>query len=102
MLHDHCRDVGRDPHEVEITTLGTVLTASDEATLDGRLDALTPPDGSRDTVAGRVGAGTVDEQIGRFRGYAEVGVGTAIVNLPAYGRGGERVAELAPLVAAFR
>ena len=99
VLHRHCADVGRDPAEVEITTLGSVLAAPDRATLDQRVRELTPRDRPPEKVAERYGAGTIEDQITRFRAYADAGVGTAIINLPRYDA--ERVRELAPLVAAF-
>lgn len=99
VLHAHCADVGRDPAEIEVTTLGTVLAASDREVLADRLAAITPPDRAPETVAERLGAGTVDEQIGRFRAFAEAGVDQAIISLPVLDPA--RVAELAPLIAAF-
>lgn len=99
VLHDHCADVGRDPEEVEITTLGSVLAAPDTEELAARIAELTPADRSPEPVAARLGAGTIEEQIGRFRAFAEAGVDTAIINLPVLDAA--RVAELAPLVAAF-
>jgi hypothetical protein len=44
-------------------------------------------------------AGTVEEQIGRFRDYAEAGVQTAIVSLDDVATGG--IASFAPVIAAF-
>ena len=99
VLRAHCADVDRDPAEIEITTLGTVLAAPDADTLAERVAALTSPERSPETTAEAVGAATVADQIGRFRAFADAGVGTAIINLPVVDP--ERVAELAPLVAAF-
>ena len=82
VLHAHCADVGRDPAEIEVTTLGTILAAPDAETLAGRVDALRPPDLSPERYAARVNAATIDDHIGRFREYAEAGVGTAIISLP--------------------
>ena len=55
VLRRHCADLGRDPADIEVTHLSTV-------DLTGGL--------------------TVDDHVGRFRGLAEAGVQTAIVNLP--------------------
>ena len=99
VLRGHCADVDRPFDDIEVTTLGTVLAAPDADTLAGRVAELTRPDRSPETTAESLGAGTIEDQIGRFRAYADVGVHTAIVNLPVTTP--ERVAELAPLVAAF-
>lgn len=99
VLRGHCDAVGRDIADVEVTTLGTVLAAPDPDTLAERIAALTPAGRSPEATAEAVGAGTVDDQVGRFREMAEAGVDTAIVNMPTYSP--QRVAELAPLVAAF-
>jgi hypothetical protein len=99
VLRGHCADVDRPFEEIEVTTLGTVLAAPDADTLAGRVAELTRPDRSPETTAESVGAGTIEDQIGRFRAYADVGVHTAIINLPITTPA--RVAELAPLVAAF-
>ena len=100
VLHGHCADIGRDPAEVEVTTLGTVLAAPDADTLAARVTELTPPGRAPESTAERVGAGTVEDQVGRFRAFAEAGVGTAIINLPTCTP--DRVAELAPLIDAFQ
>ena len=99
VLRGHCADVDRPFEEIEVTTLGTVLAAPDADTLAGRVAELTRPDRSPETTAESVGAGTIEDQIGRFRAYADVGVDTAIINLPITTPA--RVAELAPIVAAF-
>ena len=71
VLHRHCADVGRDPAEVTVTHLSTVLD------------------------------GDTDDLVGRFRGLAEAGVQTAIVNFPDLGDTAplERFAEV---IEAFR
>ncbi|HUG83724.1 MAG TPA: TIGR03560 family F420-dependent LLM class oxidoreductase [Euzebya sp.] len=99
VLRSHCADVGRDAAEVEVTTLGTVLAAPDRATLDQRVSDLTPADRAPETTAERVGAGTVDDQIIRFRAFADAGVDTAIINLPLYDV--DRIGELALLIGAL-
>lgn len=53
VLHDHCARIDRDPTQIEITQLSSVT-----------------PDVS------------LADQIGRYRGLAEAGVQTAIVNMP--------------------
>jgi F420-dependent oxidoreductase-like protein len=99
VLHDHCAAVGRDPAAIEVTCLAPLLAAPDEAVLAERVAALTPAGRAPELAAERLDAGTVADQIGRFRAYADAGVHTAIVTMPVIDA--ERVAELAPLVAAF-
>ncbi len=82
VLHRHCVDIDRDPAEVTVTNLTSaqVIDAGDERPNDN--------------------AGTVDEQIGRYRVYAEAGVQTAIVSLPDVAEGG--IERFAPVLTAFR
>jgi alkanesulfonate monooxygenase SsuD/methylene tetrahydromethanopterin reductase-like flavin-dependent oxidoreductase (luciferase family) len=79
VLHAHCRDAGRDPSEITVTHLGTVLPALD---VDAAVDRLAPRGANRAAWAASVNAATVDDHVGRFRELAEAGVHTAIVNLP--------------------
>jgi F420-dependent oxidoreductase-like protein len=53
VLHDHCRDVGRDPAEVRVTVLRTADAPS------------------------------IEDHIGRCRAYAEAGVDEVIVTIPS-------------------
>jgi alkanesulfonate monooxygenase SsuD/methylene tetrahydromethanopterin reductase-like flavin-dependent oxidoreductase (luciferase family) len=86
VLRAHCADAGRDPASVTVTNLSSaaILGASPDATeRDG------------DVV------GTVDEQIGRYRAWAEAGVEEAVVALRLDGTP-TQVEAFAPVVAAFR
>jgi F420-dependent oxidoreductase-like protein len=82
VLHRHCTELDRAPAEVTVTNLTSaqVVDAGDDRPGDN--------------------AGTVDEQIGRFRAFAEAGVQTAIVSLPDVAEGG--IERFAPVLAAFR
>ena len=71
VLHRHCADVGRDPTEIEVTVLSTA------------------------------DAPTVEDHVGRYRAYAEVGVETVIVNVPDL-TSAEPLRRFADVVAAFR
>ena len=86
VLRAHCADVDRDPSSVTVTNL------SSAAILGGSADA-----GERD---GDVVA-TVEEQIGRYRGWAEAGVQEALVALRLDGTPAQ-VEAFAPVIAAFR
>src|SRR4051812_10651536 len=100
VLADHCADLGRDPSEITVTHLSTTLTAGDPAELAALNERLRPDSMSPEAWAARVNAGTVDDQIGRFRELAEAGVQTAIVSLPDLG-GTEPVERFAEITAAF-
>ena len=102
VLHQHCADVGRDPGDVKVTHLGTVLVGGDDADVRRRVEALRPRTATAEAVAGRLNAATVGDHVGRFRQLAEAGVQTAIVSLAdldgpgAVERFGEVVAEFPP------
>ena len=59
-----------------------------------------PGDQRRRRTSSADHAGTVDEQIGRYRAFAEAGVQTAIVSLADVAEGG--IERFAPVIAAFR
>ena len=81
-LRLHCERVGRPAGSVEVTQLSTTLVGADTRELSALVERLRPRRVSAEQYAARVNAGTVEDQVGRFRGLAEVGVQTAIVSLP--------------------
>lgn len=99
VLAAHCRDVGRDPSQVEVTQLSPVLAGTDHDDVAARVDALRGP-ASRVAATERLTAGTVDDHIGRFRLLAEAGVQTTIVSLTDLEDAGA-VERFAPVIAAF-
>lgn len=82
VLQQHCRDVGRDPAEVETTHLGTVLVGADREDLRERVDRLRPPRQGPDRFAAASNAGTIDDHEARFRAMAAAGLDTAIMSTP--------------------
>ncbi|HWC37095.1 MAG TPA: TIGR03560 family F420-dependent LLM class oxidoreductase [Acidimicrobiales bacterium] len=82
VLAEHCRHVGRDPAQVGVTHLSTALVAPSRRELRAAVDRHRPRSSTPEEVGQRLGAGTVDEHIGRYRELAEAGVQTAIVSLP--------------------
>jgi len=82
VLADHCRHVGRDPAEVRVTHLSTALVAPNRRQLRSAVDRHRARSATPEDAAERLGAGTVEEHIGRYRDLAEAGVETAIVSLP--------------------
>ena len=84
-LRAHCDAVGRDPAGVEVTQLSTALVGRDATEVADLVDRLRPRRRAAERYAASVNAGTVSDQIGRFRALADAGVGTAIVSLPDLG-----------------
>ena len=99
-LTAHCRSLGRDPATVTVTHLGTALVGRDRSELDALAGRLQPKGASPEAYREWAGAGTVEEQIGRFRQLAEVGVAEAVVSLPDLGDTAA-VARFADVIAAF-
>src|SRR6185312_8054379 len=86
VLHEHCRAVDRDPATVAVTTLSEAAILGGSPGAAERYDAC---------------VGTVEEQIGRYRQYAEAGVDEAVVAVHVDGTPSQLEA-FAPVVAAFR
>jgi F420-dependent oxidoreductase-like protein len=82
VLASHCAEVGRDPAEVRVTHLSTAVVADSRRELAAKVDRLRAGSAAPEHAAARLGAGTVDDHIGRYRELAEAGVQTAIVALP--------------------
>ncbi|MDQ6615316.1 MAG: TIGR03560 family F420-dependent LLM class oxidoreductase [Actinomycetota bacterium] len=99
VLERHCSDQGRPLAEITVTHLSTVLVGRSREELDRAVEQLRPLSVSPETFATRVSAGTVEDQVGRFRQYAEAGVQTAIVNMPDLDAGS--IERFAPVIAAF-
>jgi F420-dependent oxidoreductase-like protein len=81
-LRSHCEQVGRPHDDVEVTQLSTTLLGRDARELSGLVERLRPRRTSTEQYAARVNAGTVDDQVGRFRALAQAGVQTAVVSFP--------------------
>src|SRR5439155_2755626 len=69
VLDRHCADAGRERAAIRVTSLSTALVAADRASLDHEVERLRG-NASPEAYAGRVNAGTVEDQIGRFRDLA--------------------------------
>ena len=77
VLRQHCEDVGRDPSTVQVTHLSEAAILGEA----GRYDDV---------------VGTVEEQIGRYRALADVGVTHAVIGLH------HEPGLFAPVIEAFR
>jgi len=82
VLAAHCEEIGRDRSEVRVTHLSSAVTARSRRELDATVERLRPRGAPPETVLERLGSGTVEDQIGRYRALCEAGVQTAIVALP--------------------
>jgi F420-dependent oxidoreductase-like protein len=100
VLHAHCDAVGRARDAVAITQLSTTLVGPDAAAVAATVDRLRPRRASAERYAATVNAGTVSDQIGRFRALADAGVQTAIVSFPDLGTGAP-IECFAEVIAAF-
>jgi hypothetical protein len=83
VLHRHCAEVGRDPAAVRVTHLASAHVTGG--------DGPSPRTGAV--------AGTIEEQVGRYRELAEAGVQTAMVRLA--GLDEAAVERFGPVVEAF-
>ncbi|MBM7785401.1 TIGR03560 family F420-dependent LLM class oxidoreductase [Tenggerimyces flavus] len=82
VLRAHCIDVDRDPSEVEVTQLSTVLIGTDDQQVRELVEQHRPRRQDPARYAASVNAGTVADQVGRFRELAEAGASEVMVRLP--------------------
>jgi F420-dependent oxidoreductase-like protein len=101
VLRAHCRDAGRDPAEVALTHLSTTLVGRDDRDVATKVEAGRPRHRSAEQYAATVHAGTVADQVGRFRELAEAGVSEVMVRLPDIADPAA-VTRFGEVVAAFR
>ena len=100
VLGRHCDEVGRARNQIEVTHLSTTMVGTDGADVSRRIAAVRPSRMSAEKYARQNNAGTVEDQIGRFRGLADVGVQSAIISLPDVAEAGA-LERFAPIIAAF-
>jgi alkanesulfonate monooxygenase SsuD/methylene tetrahydromethanopterin reductase-like flavin-dependent oxidoreductase (luciferase family) len=80
-LRAHCHSFDRDPSEVEVTHLSTVLVADDHLAVKRWVDTNKPRQISAERFARSINAGTPDQHVERVRTLAEAGVQRVIVSL---------------------
>jgi alkanesulfonate monooxygenase SsuD/methylene tetrahydromethanopterin reductase-like flavin-dependent oxidoreductase (luciferase family) len=83
---------------VELTHLSTTLVGKDHADLDQLIRRLRPRNLNPAKYAAAVNAGTVDDQIGRFRELSEAGVAEVMISLPDL----ETLETVGGVISAFR
>lgn len=101
VLHQHCRNEDRDPDDITITQLSSVLCASTVDELNAALGTRSNDQVPSEVSAERLNAGTIDDHIGRFRALADAGVHEVIVSLADIGDR-RAIERFAPVIAAFR
>jgi alkanesulfonate monooxygenase SsuD/methylene tetrahydromethanopterin reductase-like flavin-dependent oxidoreductase (luciferase family) len=100
VLRRHCRELGRDPAEVEVTVLDVPVVGRDREDAAARVERLrgrTPAA----TYARRTNAGTAEDLADRYRRLAGHGVRTVFCALPDL-TGADDLERLAPAVAALQ
>jgi F420-dependent oxidoreductase-like protein len=81
VLHRHCEEAGRDPAEVSVSHLSTVLVGDDADHVRSLVDHTRPPKVSAERHARAVNAGTLEQHVDRVGRYVEAGVDHVIVSL---------------------
>lgn len=98
-LREHCDAVGRDLADVMVSVLDVTVCGTDRNDL-GRVIERVRGNEPAPAAAQRLQAGTIEQQVGRYRLLAEAGVDRVYVSLADLNGPGE-VARFAPVVAAF-
>jgi hypothetical protein len=101
VLRAHCLDVDRDPADVALSHLSTTLVGADPGHVAELVEARRPRNRPAATYAAKVNAGTVEDQVGRFRELAEAGASEVVVRLPDLGDPGA-LERMAAVISAFR
>jgi len=100
VLRAHCEEAGRDPGEVALTHLSTVLIGAGDRHVAELVERLRPRRQAPAAYAAAVNAGIVEDHVGRCRELAEAGVREVIVSLPNVHEGA--LEEASKVIAAFR
>jgi alkanesulfonate monooxygenase SsuD/methylene tetrahydromethanopterin reductase-like flavin-dependent oxidoreductase (luciferase family) len=80
-LHRHCADFGRDPAEIEITHLSTVMLGDSHGSVAQWVEQNKPRQMSAERFARTIHAGVTTEHISRIESLAAAGVNRVIVSL---------------------
>jgi alkanesulfonate monooxygenase SsuD/methylene tetrahydromethanopterin reductase-like flavin-dependent oxidoreductase (luciferase family) len=102
VLREHCEAAGRDPGEVRLTQLSTTLVGSDHRQVNTLVERLRPRNQDPARYAATVNAGTVADQVGRFRELAEAGAGEVMLRLPDLDDDLAPLERMSQVIAAFR
>ncbi len=100
VLRAHCTAADRPFEDILISVLDVALCATDRKSVEATIERLRGRTGA-DAYRRRVDAGTVDDQIGRYRMLAEMGVQRVYVS-PVDLSGSESLEPWGRVVSAFR
>lgn len=81
VLRDHCIALDRNPADVEMTQLSTVLIGADRHDVEQLVESMRPRRWTPARYATSVNAGTVDDHVGRFRELADAGAAEVMVRI---------------------
>jgi F420-dependent oxidoreductase-like protein len=101
VLRSHCEVEGRDPGQVQVTHLSSVIVGSHDRHVAELVDRVRPRHRDPAQVARAYNAGTVEDHIGRSRELAEAGVGEVVVRLPDP-LDSDAMEQMAAIIEAFR
>ena len=87
VLHGHCAAIGRDPTEIRVTQLSSVLVASTTDSLTQRVEELRG-DATNEQFIEATTAGVVAHHLDRFERLADAGVDEVMVSLADVGHPG--------------
>jgi F420-dependent oxidoreductase-like protein len=82
VLREHCRQVGRDPDEVQLSNLTSIVIGSDHHHVAELVDRYRPRRAGAAGAAAALNAGTISDHAGRLRQLHEVGVREVMVRVP--------------------
>jgi F420-dependent oxidoreductase-like protein len=82
VLREHCRELGRDPDEVALSNLTSIVVGADHRHLAELVDRYRPRRAGAAGAAAALNAGTVSDHAGRMRELSEAGVSEVMVRLP--------------------
>jgi F420-dependent oxidoreductase-like protein len=102
VLREHCTAAGRDPGEVRLTQLSTTLVGSDHQQVNALVERLRPRNQNPARYAATVNAGTVADQVGRFRELAEAGASEVMLRLADLDDDLAPLERMGQVIAAFR
>jgi F420-dependent oxidoreductase-like protein len=98
-LHRHCATEERDPAEIRITQLSSILAASSPERLHARIEEMRG-NAMPEQFIEEANAGLADHHVDRFEALADAGVDEVMVRLHDVGYEGA-LAEFAPIIAEF-
>lgn len=81
VLRRHCTELGRDPAQIDVSHLSTVLIGRDHDDVSAAVDRLRPKRTGAERFARQNNAGTIADHYERAMRFVEAGVTTLIVRL---------------------